>query len=130
MKKILIIACGLMFSSLSAMTLPDHVQVVKYEKMSYQEPVQLFADQVLLIDECFNLDFVLKFENTSQLHEFAYVRDIDVVKKKGFLKPILYENFNETIPFANYDIYKHKDPFWNEVLFSNRIRDFSKTLVV
>lgn len=131
MKKILIIACGLMFAQLSATTLPDHIQVVKYEKLKYQAPVDIFVDQVVLVDECVVSDFVLTIENTLKIHSLAYVHDIDVVNRKGFIKPILYENFWKTPPpFANYDIYKLKEPFWNEVLFSYKIRDFSKTLVV
>jgi hypothetical protein len=130
MKKILIIACGLMLSSLSAMTLPDHVQVVNYEKITIQKPMELFAYQVLGLEDYVVSDFFVQPQNIVQLQTFRYVHDIDVVDREGFIKPILYESFYTFLPLTNYDLYKVRVPIRNEVLLSNRIRDVSKTLVV
>jgi hypothetical protein len=130
MKKILIIACGLMFSSLSAMTLPDHVSVVKYEKNTMQELAWQYADQVLCVENYDVSDFDFVIKNIMQPQTFSYVHDINVVDRKGFVKPVLYESFREFQPLANYEIYKVKVPDLNEILFSNRIRDASTTLVV
>ena len=132
MKKFLIIGCGLMFSCLSAMTLPDNVSVVSYEKMTIQEPISLFADTVLLVDNDVVGDFALAIQNSMQLQTFNYVHDINVRDPKGFYKPIDYESFIKINPFANYDIYNGRDLFKNELFVDNqfRIQNIPRKLVV
>jgi hypothetical protein len=122
MKKFLIIGCGLMFSCLSAMTLPDNVSVVRYEKMTYQEPISLFADVVLLVDNDVVSDFIVEPKNPVQLQTFNYVADVNVRESKGFYKPIDYESFIKINPVANYDIYKAREKFKNELFVDNQLR--------
>ena len=131
MRKILIIACGLMFSCLSASTLPDNVSVVSYEKMTFNAP-QLFADTVLLVDDYVVSDFFLAIQNSMKLQTLNYVHDIDVRDPKGFYKPIDYESFIKINPFANYDIYNGRDLFKNELFVDNqfRIQNIPRKLVV
>lgn len=121
MKKVLIIATGLMFSCLSAKPLPDHVPMVNYEKITIQEPQSLFAAQVLCVENVSVSDFVQPTESV-QNQTFNYVHDIDVVNIKGFYKPILYERSDKINPGANYDIYKAKDKFKNEIVVDNLFR--------
>ena len=132
MKKILIIACALMFSCLSASTLPDNVSVVSYEKMTIQEPISLFAEQVLLINDYVVSDFVLELKNPVQLQTFNYVHDIDVRDPKGFYKPIDYESFIKINPLSHYDIYNGRDLFKNELFVDSefRIQNIPRKLVV
>lgn len=130
MRKILIIVCGLMVSGLSAMNLPDHIQVFNYEKITIQKPMELFADQVLYVENYVVSDFVIQLQNTVKLQTFAYVHYMNDIDRKGFVKPILYENFTQFAPLNYCYTYEAKVSIWNEVLFSNRIRDMSKTLVV
>lgn len=121
MKNFLIIAFGLMASCVSAMTLPDNVSVVSYEKMTIQEPISLFADTVLLVDNDVVCDFLFELKNPVQLQTFNYVA-VNVRKSKGFYKPIDYESFIKINPFANYDIYKARDRFKNELFVDNQFR--------
>lgn len=121
MKKFLIIGCGLMFSCLSAMTLPDNVPVVSYEKMTI-EPVSLFADTVLFVDNDVVSDFSFELKNPVQLQTFNYVANVNVRESKGFYKPIDYESFIKINPDVNYDIYKARDRFKKELFVDSRFR--------
>lgn len=131
MKKFLIIGCGLMFSCLSAMTLPDNVSVVSYEKMTIQEPISLFSDMVLLVDNDVVSDFVLELRNPLQLQTFNYVAMLNVSDSKGFYKPIDYESFIKINPGVNYDIYKARDRFRNELYVDDpsRIENIPRKMV-
>lgn len=131
MKKLLIIAFGLMASCVSAMTLPDNVPVVSYEKMTI-EPVSLFADTVLLVDNYVVSNFIVEPKNPVQLQTFNYVATVNVRESKGFYKPIDYESFIKINPFANYDIYNGRDLFKNELYVDNqfRIQNIPRKLVV
>jgi hypothetical protein len=122
MKKFLILGCGLMFSCLSAMTLPDNVSVVSYEKMTIQEPIELFADTVLFVDNDVVSDFSFELKNPVQLQTFNYVANVNVRESKGFYKPIDYESFIKINPDVNYDIYKARDRFKKELFVDSRFR--------
>ena len=122
MKKFLILGCGLMFSCLSAMTLPDNVPVVSYEKMTVQKPILLFDDTVLLVDNYVVSDFVLEMRTPVQLQTFNYVATLNVSDSKGFYKPIDYESFIKINPDVNYDIYKARDRFKNELYVDDPFR--------
>jgi hypothetical protein len=122
MKKFLIIACVLMASCLQANNLPDHFAVVNYEKMTIQEPISLFADVVLLVDNDVVSDFIVEPKNPVQLQTFNYVADVNVRESKGFYKPIDYESFIKINPVANYDIYKARGKFKNELFVDNQLR--------
>jgi hypothetical protein len=130
MKKFLIIAFGLMASCVSAMTLPDNVPVVSYEKMTI-EPISLFADVVLLVDNYVVSDFVVELRNPLQLQTFNYVATLNVSDSKGFYKPIDYESFIKINPNVNYDIYKARDRFKNELYVDDpfRIQNIPRKLV-
>lgn len=132
MKKFLIIACVLMASCLQANNLPDHFAVINYEKMTIQEPISLFADTVLLVDNDVVLDFIVESKNPVQLQTFNYVATVNVMESKGFYKPIDYESFIKINPFANYDIYNGRDLFKNELYVDNqfRIQNIPRKLVV
>lgn len=121
MKKFLIIAFGLMASCVSAMTLPDNVPVVSYEKMTI-EPISLFADTVLLVDNDVVCDFSFELKNPVQLQTFNYVATLNVSDSKGFYKPIDYESFIKINPDVNYDIYKARDRFKNELYVDDQFR--------
>lgn len=120
MKKILIIAFGLMASCVSAMTLPDNVPVVSYEKMTI-EPVSLFADTVLLVENDVVSNFIVEPKNPVQLQTFNYVA-VNVRESKGFYKPIDYESFIKINPLSHYDIYNGRDLFKNELFVDSRFR--------
>lgn len=130
MKKLLIIAFGLMASCVSAMTLPDNVPVVSYEKMTI-EPVSLFADVVLLVDNDVVSNFIVEPKNPVQLQTFNYVA-VNVRESKGFYKPIDYESFIKNNPLSHYDIYNGRDLFKNELYVDNqfRIQNIPRKLVV
>lgn len=132
MRKILIIGCGLMFSCLSASTLPDNVSVVTYEKIAFNAPEWLLADTVLLVDDYVVSDFVLAIQNSMKLQTFNYVHDINVRDSKGFYKPIDYESFIKINPLSHYDIYNGRDLFKNELFVDNqfRIQNIPRKLVV
>jgi len=122
MKKFLIIACGLMASCLSASTLPDNIQFVSYEKIAFNAPTELFADQVILTDNYVVSDFVVQLQDTVQLQTFTYVAAINVMQSKGFYKPIDYECFITINPVANYDKSKVREKFRNELFVDNQFR--------
>lgn len=132
MKKFLILGCGLMFSCLSAMTLPDNVSVVPYEKIAFNAPESLFADVVLLVDNDVVSDFVVELKNPVQLQTFNYVATVNVRESKGFYKPIDYESFIKINPLSHYDIYNGRDLFKNELYVDNqfRIQNIPRKLVV
>jgi hypothetical protein len=115
MKKFLILGCGLMFSCLSAMTLPDNVSVVPYENIAFNAPESIWADTVLLVDNDVVSDFVFEIQNPVQLQTFNDVATVNVRESKGFYKPIDYESFIKINPISNYDIYKERDKFRNEL---------------
>ncbi|MBC5840761.1 hypothetical protein H8R23_05030 [Flavobacterium sp. F-380] len=119
MKKFLIIGCGLMFSCLSAMTLPDNVPVVSYEKMTIQEPLSLFSDVVLLVDNDVVSNFIVEPKNPVQLQTFKDVAVPNVRESKGFYKPIDYESLHKMNPLSHYDIYNGRELFKNEFSVEN-----------
>lgn len=131
MKKFLIIACVLMASCLQANNLPDHFAVVNYEKMTIQEPISLFADVVLLVDNDVVTSFIVEPKNPVQLQTFNYVA-VNVRESKGFYKPIDYESFIKINPLSHYDIYNGRDLFKNELYVDNqfRIQNIPRKLVV
>lgn len=132
MKKFLIIACVLMASCLQANNLPEHFAVVNYEKMTIQEPILLFADTVLLVDNDVVSSFIVESKKPLKLQTFNYVATVNVRESKGFYKPIDYESFIKINPFANYDIYKARDRFKNELFVDSefRIENIPRKLVV
>jgi hypothetical protein len=131
MKKFLILGCGLMFSCLSAMTLPDNVTVVPYEKIAFNAPESLFAGVVLLVDNDVVSNFIVESKKPVQLQTFNYVA-VNVRESKGFYKPIDYESFIKINPLSHYDIYNGRDLFKNELYFDNqfRIQNIPRKLVV
>ena len=131
MKKFLILGCGLMFSCLSAMTLPENVTVVPYEKIAFNAPESLFADTVLLVDNDVVSDFIVESKKPLQLQTFNYVA-VNVRESKGFYKPIDYESFIKINPLSHYDIYNGRDLFKNELYVDNqfRIQNIPRKLVV
>lgn len=132
MKKFLIIACVLMASCLQANNLPDHFAVVNYEKMTIQEPISLFADTVLLVDNDVVSDFSFELKNPLQVQTFNYVANVNVRESKGFYKPIHYESFIKINSLSHYDIYNGRDLFKNELYVDNqfRIQNIPRKLVV
>jgi hypothetical protein len=122
MKKLLFIAFGLMATCLSAMTLPDNVPVVSYEKIVLNAPASLFSDAVLLVDHSIVSDFVLELQNPLQLQTFNYAHGIDVMNSKGFYKPIDYESFNKINSLSHYDIYNGRDLLKSELYVDNTFR--------
>ena len=132
MKKFFILGCGLMFSCLSASTLPDNVPVVSYEKMTFNAPESIWADTVLLVDNDVVSDFSFELKNPVQLQTFNYFTTVNVRESKGFYKPIDYESFIKINPFANYDIYNGRDLFKNELYVENQflIQNIPRKLVV
>jgi hypothetical protein len=121
MKKLLFLAFGLMASCVSAMTLPDNVPVVAYEKMTI-EPISIFADVVLLVDDVIVSNFVLELKNPVKWQAFNDVVVPNVRQSKGFYKPIDYESINKINPNANYYIYKARDKFLKELFVDNQFR--------
>lgn len=121
MKKVLIIAMGLMFSCLSAKSLPDHFPMVNYEKITIQEPQSLFAAQVLYVENCIVSDFVQPTESV-QRQTFNYVSNVSLIDLAFVYQPILYERSDKINPVADYDIYKAKDKFKKEIVVDNQFR--------
>lgn len=121
MKKALIIAIGLMFSCLSASTLPDHVSVINYDKITIQEPQSLFAAQVLYVENCIVSYFVQPTESV-QCQTFNYVSNVSLIDLAFIYQPILYERSDKINPVADYDIYKAKDEFKNKIVVDNQFR--------
>jgi hypothetical protein len=122
MKKLLFIAFGLVATCLSAMTLPDNVPVVSYEKIVLNAPASLFSDAVLLVDHSIVSDFVLELQNPVQLQTLNYVHDIEVMNSKGFYKPIDYESSNKIKSLSHYDIYNGRDLLKSELYVDNTFR--------
>lgn len=121
MKKMLLIAIGLTFSCLSAKPLPDHVSVINYEKITIQEPQSLFAAQVLFVENVVVSDFVQPTESV-QNQTFNYVSNVSLIDLALVYQPILYERSDKINPVADYDIYKAKDKFKNEIVVDNLFR--------
>lgn len=121
MKKMLLIAIGLMFSCLSAKPLPDHVPMVNYEKITIQEPQTLFAAQVLCVENGIVSDFVQPTESV-QNQTFNYVSNVSLIDLALVYQPILYERSDKINPVADYDIYKASDKFKNEIVVDDNFR--------
>lgn len=121
MKKVLIIAIGLMFSCLQARSLPDHVSVINYDKITIQEPQSLFAAQVLYVENVIVSDFVQPIESI-QCQTFNYVSSVNLIDLAFIYQPILYERSDKINPVADYDIYKAKDKFKKEIVVDNQFR--------
>jgi hypothetical protein len=120
MKKMLLIAIGLMFSCLSASTLPDHVSVINYDKITIQEPQSLFVAQVLYVENGIVSDFVQPVESV-QCQTFNYVSNVSLIDL-AIYQPILYERSDKINPVADYDIYKARDKFKNKIVVDNTFR--------
>ena len=144
MKKMLIIAIGLMFSCLSAKTLPDHYPMINYEKITIQEPLAVFAAQILYVENATVLDLFVQPTESVQCQTFNYVSDVSFIDLAFIYQPILYErsdkinplvnydiynardvlneHFNKINPVSNYNIYRPKDKFKNEIVVDNEFR--------
>lgn len=122
MKKMLLIAIGMMFSCLSARTLPDHVSVINYEKITIQEPLAVFAAQILFVENATVLDLFVEPTESVQCQTFNYVSSVSLIDLAFIYQPILYERSDKINPVADYDIYKAKDGFKKEIVVDNQFR--------
>jgi len=122
MKKMLIIAIGLMFSCLSAKTLPDHYPMINYENITIQTPQEFFASPVLNVENVVVSDFDLQSNESVQRQTFNYDSSINLIDLALFYRPVIYENYTKINPAADYDIYKAKDKISNKIVVDNSFR--------
>jgi len=122
MKKMLLIAIGLMFSCLSARPLPDHVSVINYDKIMIQETQSLFAAPVLFVENATVLDLFVQPTESVQCQTFNYILSVCLIDLVGVYHPILYERSGKINPAADYDIYKAKDKNSNKIVVDNSFR--------
>lgn len=122
MKKVLIIAIGLTFSCLSASTLPDHVSVINYEKITIQTPPSILEAQCLFVENATVLDLFVQPTESVQCQTFNYVSSVSLIDLAFVYQPILYERSDKINLVADYDIYKAKDKFKKEIVVDNSFR--------
>ncbi|MBC7847250.1 MAG: hypothetical protein H7Y10_12235 [Flavobacterium sp.] len=122
MKKMLLIAIGLMFSCLSAKPLPDHLPMVNYEKITIQTPHSIFEAQGLFVENVVVSDLFVQPTKSVQRQTFNYVSNVSLIDLALVYQPILYERSDKINPVADYDIYKAKDKFKNEIVVDNSFR--------
>ena len=121
MKKVLIIAIGLMFSCLSAKPLPDHVPMINYEKITIQTPPSILEAQCLYVENVVVSDFVQPTESV-QSQTFKSNSSVNLIDLALFYRPVVYENYTRINPAADYDIYKAKDKNSNKIVVDNLFR--------
>ena len=122
MKKLLIIAIGLMFSCLSASTLPDHYPMINYEKITIQEPLAVFADQILYVENVTVSDLFVQPTESVQKQTFNYDSSVNLIDLALFYRPVVYESYTKINPEADYDIYKARDKISNKIVVDNEFR--------
>jgi hypothetical protein len=122
MKKVLIIAIGLTFSCLSAKPLPDHVPMINYEKITIQTPPSILEAQSLFVENIIVSDLFVQPAKSVQCQTFNYVSNVSLIDLAFVYQPILYERSDKINPAADYDIYKAKDKFKNEIVVDNSFR--------
>lgn len=122
MKKMLLIAIGLMFFCLSAKPLPYHFPMINFEKITIQTPQELFASPVLNVENVVVSDFIFNTNESVQRQTFNYDSSINLIDLALFYRPVVYENYTRINPAADYDIYKAKDKFKKEIVVDTGFR--------
>lgn len=118
MKNIFIIAvCGLMFTSLSAMHLPDDVEVVRQDQIIMSERLHSFDYSLTASELNYSLTTEATVEPMFQMVDSGsesmpqYVASVALNDLSHFYKPVMYEQDNISWYVSDqYSMYRTKAP--------------------
>jgi len=130
MKKVLIIAIGMLAFELSAMSLPGNYEIVqKDDSLLKFAPTELYSDVVLFSENQIITDVVFENTITSKISGFQYMASKTIIDLALVYHPIFYENDYGSVSYVAYDFYKTKGKHEFKNTFDNMHRICYETRV-